>query len=114
MQQILHKGLQRILWNAEKKAQFGYFEEINDVVIFTFDGTTIINFKKIVRQKGSLRNENYHQQMKTDIGPWNIGAEKSNDIILLLLSFCYHINTWIGLCGEHNFVHPWIDLIDCV
>ena len=68
---------------------------------------------KTIRKNGSVCNENYHQMMKNAIGRWSIGAETSNNIILLL-TFCYNINIGIFVCGEHNFGHLWIDLIDCV
>ena len=89
----------------------GYFEEINDVSTFIFDGYDQNGLKKWLRQKGSVRNENYHQKMKTAIGPWGIGAATSH-MIIVLLTYRYNIKTGVRRCGEHEFRHPWLDIID--
>ena len=45
---------------CEKKAQNGFFEELDEINTFDFDGFDNNKLKKMALSKGSMRNKNYH------------------------------------------------------
>jgi hypothetical protein len=61
--------------------------------------------------RGTVRCENYHQKLDSAIGPWGIGARTAHNL-LLLRTYCYNVSTGISRCGEPNFGHPYLHLVD--
>ena len=95
----------------ERKANLGYFDELHDVSTFALNGYDKHGLKLWLRLKGSVSNENYHQKMKVAIGPWGIGAEQAH-MIIVILTYRYNINAGTRRCGEHDFGHLWLDIVD--
>ena len=63
------------------------------------------------RLRGTVRTENVHQQMKTAVRPWNLGAETAY-MLLILVCYGYNVSSMISQCGGYNFGHSELYLID--
>ena len=89
----------------------GEFEELGDVQHFKRVGTDSLGLLLYIRLRGTVRNENVHQKMKTAIGPWKIGA-KTAHMLLVLLSYRYNVNTSKKRNGGYDFGHYELHYID--
>ena len=49
--------------------------------------------------------------MHVSVGPWGIHP-RSGHYILLDLCFRYNVNVGIARCGDYDFGHPWLYIID--
>jgi hypothetical protein len=107
-------------WSDEMQAYFnsfrtkvreGKFSELHDVSLFRHDGVDSHGLDLWIRLRGSVRDENIHQKMRSAMGPWSIGCELGH-YILLLLSYRYNVSTGIRRTGDIDFGHTCLWLID--
>lgn len=78
--------LKKYFLSFESKCEEGMFEELSDVCLFRHVGVDSNGLDLWIRLRGSNRCENFHQKMRSCIGPWVVSVETSH-YLLLLLSF---------------------------
>ena len=103
--------LREYLNSFEQKCQDGLFEELSDNCLYKHVGDDSNGLDLWIRLRGSNQAENMHQQMKSSIGAWNVGAEIGHHI-LVLLSCRYNISASISRCGNIDFGMPCMCIID--
>ena len=111
MLQYCNKEVEDYFNSFEDKARRGLFDELDDVNLFRSRGKDSDGLDLWWRLKGSTRDENWHQKMKSCIGSHSVGAQVAH-YLLLLLAYRYNINTGITRCNEPNHGHIFLGLID--
>ena len=89
----------------------GEFEELHDTPMYINFGVDSHGLPIYYRLRGTNRNENFHQKMKTAIGPWKIGVRTAH-YLLVHLAYEYNVETAIRRCGAYDFGMCELDIID--
>lgn len=95
----------------ERKCRLGYFQELEDVSTYKWNGRDSDGLSLWLRLRGSNRCENYHQKMECAIGSWIVGPMLAH-CILLILTYRYNANANVARCNGIDFHHYELDLID--
>ena len=95
----------------ERKIQEGKFSELRDVSLFKHAGVDSDGLDLWFCLRGSVRDENIHQEMRNCMGPWGVGTETAHDL-LVLLCYKYNVRAGIRRMGDIDFGHTWLDLTD--
>lgn len=111
MKQYYSADLRRYFEDLEEKALRGYFDEICDVIMYRRVSQDKHGLPLYIRFRGTVRCENIHQKMKVAIGPWGVGARTAH-FLLVILCHRYNVTSGTKRCGNHDYGHFELDLID--
>jgi len=94
-----------------QKCEEGKYEELYDVSLFWHIGLDSAGLYLWLRLRGTVRDENLHQKMKTCLGPFGIGP-RSAHYILVNLCYRYNVAARIRRCGDIDHGHPFLNFVD--
>jgi hypothetical protein len=83
----------------------GYFESLLDVSTYLEDGIDTNGLTIRLHLKGSVQAETIHASMAHYLGPYGVGKETANHLLVNLL-YHYNVNAKIHRRGAQNHGHP--------